>query len=371
MRAIRAALSAAVILGLAACASAPQPVYPGTEWRAVDAPALGWKAEELAALSAAASAGSTHSMMVAHRGEAVFSYGDVAQTEGTYLASVRKSILTMLMGAPVESGMIDLDASLTALGVDDVQGLTETEKTATLRDLISARSGIYHPASNFSGVTEEGPKRGVYAPGAYWWYNNWDFNAAGGIFEELTGADIYGAFAEAFAGPLEMQDFDLAAHQAEGKSGDLEQSRFPSYHFFLSARDLARLGLLMLREGEWAGERILPADWVRESVSIISPNAEMNPQKVRESGFAYGYMWWAFDPSHFPPAFHGGYAARGHFGQYFVVLPAVDLVIAHKTLPREYETPEEYAAVNVDWDEMRQFIDIALAAMPDQAALDF
>ncbi|WDI31510.1 serine hydrolase [Hyphococcus flavus] len=355
------------LLWLAACgAEKTESALPGATWSAYESPvAAGFDPEKYAALEAAVADGTTHSMVVVKDGKIAFSYGDVTQTEGTYLASVRKSILTMLMGKYVESGEIDIRKTLAELGVDDVQGLTETEKSATLRDLITARSGIYHPASNFSGVTAEGPQRGDHAPGTYYWYNNWDFNAAGGIFEELVGKDIYEAFEEQFAGPLQMQDYDLQLHQENGKTGNLEHSKFAAYHFYLSARDVARLGLLMLRNGEWNGEKIITENWVRESVSIATPNAEMNPENYRDSGFAYGYMWWIFDPEHFPPEFYGGYAARGHFGQYIVVLPAVDLVFAHKTAPTPYDTPEEYAAVNVTWDEMRVLIDLTLDAMTD------
>lgn len=360
---IRPVVIGALALLIAACA-AGRPVYPGAEWAAVADPReAGFSAEKLADLETAVAAGNTHSMMVVKDGRVVFSYGEVAESVPTYIASVRKSILSMMMGEWVERGVIDIDASLSDLGVDDVEGLTEEEKSATLRDLISARSGIYHPASNFSGVTEEDPKRGDHAPGEYYWYNNWDFNAAGGIFEELTDKDIYDAFNEQLAAPLDLQDFDLARHQENGKTGDLAKSRFPAYHFFLSTRDLARIGLVMLREGAWAGEQIVPLEWLKESVSLTTLNEEMNPARYRDSGFGYGYMWWVFDPDHFPADYHGGYAARGHFGQYIIVLPAVDLVIAHKTAPQEYETPEEYEAVNVTWDEMRVLVDLALAAM--------
>ena len=259
---LAALLCAAFAVG---CDRASEEVFPGVQWAQYDtAVDAGFSAEGLVALDDAVAAGNTHSMVVVESGRVAYSYGDVAQTEGTYLASVRKSILTMMIGEHVENGTINIDASLADLGVDDVQGLTETEKTAALKDLISARSGIYHPASNFSGVTAEGPQRGDHAPGTYYWYNNWDFNAAGGIFEDLTGTDIYEAFGEQFAGPLQLQDWDLDLHQENGKTGDLTQSKFSAYHFYLSARDLARLGLLMLREGRWNGEQLIPADWVRE-----------------------------------------------------------------------------------------------------------
>ena len=273
-------------------------------------------------------------MLVLNGGEVVFSIGAVELYEDAYVASVRKSILSMMYGRWVRRGIIDLSATLKALGIDDLQGLSEREQAATLRHLISARSGVYHPASNFSGVTEEGPKRGDQGPGEYYWYNNWDFNAAGGIFEQLTGSGIYEAFDEQLARPLGLQDFDLTTHIENGKTGNLGQSKFPAYHFFLSARDLARLGLLMLRGGEWNGEQVLPPDWIVESTSIITPNTEINPPKTREKGFAYGYMWWMFeDPDPFELGSEhakGAYFASGYGGQQVFVLPAIDSVVRHE-----------------------------------------
>src|ERR1700736_695564 len=88
--------------------------------------------------------GST-AVMVVHRGAVVAQWGDTAAK--TPLASVRKSLLSALIGQAVERGQINLSQSIGALGIDDNEpSLTVEEKTATVRDLLHARSGIYHPA---------------------------------------------------------------------------------------------------------------------------------------------------------------------------------------------------------------------------------
>ena len=357
------ALLALLLSGAAAQSDAQ---FPRKEWDGLrNLQTLGSESAQFHDLTTLVRAGNTQSMMVVRGGRAIYSYGDVALTDGTYVASVRKSLLSMLYGDWVQSGTIDLDATLVQIEFDDIGGLSDIERTATIRDLISARSGIYHAASNFSGVTDDGPSRYEHQPGEYYWYNNWDFNAAGAVFEQRTGTNIYEAFENQLAIPLQLQDYDLAAHLEEGKSSDsdLSLSNYPAYHFFLSTRDLARLGLLMLRQGNWDGNQVVPAEWVTESVSLVTPNDQMNPDSTRESGFGYGYMWWIFDGAKFPKEFHGGYAARGHYGQYIVVLPALDLVIAHQTMPVDYETPEEYAAINVTWDEFRVLLDTLLLAI--------
>jgi len=214
----RTILAGAAAHFLAACAhdgATTQATTPGETWATRAPEAAGFDPGLLRRLEAAAASGNTHSMIIVRGGEVVFSYGDVARSEGTYTASVRKSILAMLMGEWVEKGVIDLDATLAELGVDDVEGLSETEKTATIRDLISARSGVYHPVSYGSGNPAADPARASHEPGTYYWYNNWDFNAAGAIFEDLTGRDIYEAFDAQLAQPLGLQDFDLAKHLTE------------------------------------------------------------------------------------------------------------------------------------------------------------
>ncbi|MEO1013642.1 MAG: serine hydrolase [Pseudomonadota bacterium] len=353
---IRQLFLAAALLSFVACArgtSDPEPAE-GSAGEAV--------AQPEAALLAAVAAENTKSMVVLRGGETVFAYGLADAAEPTYTASVRKSILTMLMGEWVENGEIELDATLADLGVDDVQGLTDDEKRATVRDLISARSGVYHPASNFSGVTDAGPQRGDHAAGTYYWYNNWDFNAAGWIFEKLTGRSMYDEFERQFVGPMGLQPFDVVKHKQAKAERSRENSLYPPYHFLLSANDLAKLGQLMLQKGVWNGERLMSEEWVEESVSLVTRSAEMNPESNRNGELGYGYMWWVFDPATAPEAFHGGYAARGHFGQYILVLPKLDMVIAHKTAPQEYDGPEEYDAVNVNWEEFRALVDLAVAA---------
>ncbi len=123
-------------------------------------------------------------------------------------------------------------------------------RRATVEHLITARSGVYHPASNPGDNLADAPPRGSQEPGDYMLYSNWDFNAAGAAFEDLTGLNIYDALETDLARPLGFQDWDRSMHQ---KSGDTSRSVNLAYHMVLSTRDMARLGLLMLREGDWDG----------------------------------------------------------------------------------------------------------------------
>ena len=81
--------------------------------------------------------------------------------------SVRKSLLSGLYGIAAEKGYLHLDQSLAELGIDDkVVPLTAIEKTATIRDLLESRSGIYiEAAGEAKGMKDGRPRRGAHRPG--------------------------------------------------------------------------------------------------------------------------------------------------------------------------------------------------------------
>jgi len=235
---------------------------------------------------------------------------------------MRKSLLSALIGIHVDEGHIDLSKTMEELGIDDKQpSLTPEEKKATVGDLLKARSGIYHPAlGEVAEMKAARPERHSHAPGAFWYYNNWDFNALGTIFRKETGADIFQEFDRLVAKPLQMQDFQVG--DCRYKPGP--DSIHPYYSFRMSARDLARFGLLFLRQGKWRNQQTIPADWVQESTATHSETAS-------ESG--YGYMWWTGAGGGLLPNVevkeHSFYAS-GYRGHRVIVLPYRKLVIVHR-----------------------------------------
>jgi CubicO group peptidase (beta-lactamase class C family) len=314
--------------------------YPVSDWEyEKNVSAAGWNQEKLNRLSAyIIDSANTTGMMVVHRGKVIFEYGNTK--DNSYLASCRKSILAMLYGPFVTAGKIDLDKTLRELDLNDVGGLLPIEKNATIRHLLTARSGIYHPASNEGDQSAIAPKRGSIKPGSFFLYNNWDFNAAGYILEKETGQNIYDIIDSVLAMPLNMQDWDRARQR---KYGDSTRSQFLAYHMWFSTRDMARLGYLMLRHGTWNGKEILSKEWVKTITSPVTPYAEALKNKTNYFNFGYGYLWWIWDSANKRKEYQGGYSATGAFGQFITVLPNLDLVIAHKTNYDDYRrsTPTE------------------------------
>ncbi|HEY0966271.1 MAG TPA: serine hydrolase [Opitutaceae bacterium] len=320
-----------LVTQLAAVAAVPvNPVFPGKEWEQVkvaDLPGYGWDAKKLAEIRTyIRDEANTTGLVVVDRGRSVFTYGDIQEL--SYLASARKSVLAMLYGKWVRNGTVKLDATLEQLGMDDIGGLLPVEKQATVHHLITARSGVYHPASNSGDDLASAPARGSQTPGTYMLYSNWDFNAAGAAFELITKRNIFDELEEQIARPIGFQDWNRAEQR---KTGDLTVSRNPAYHMWLSTRDMARIGLLMLNEGQWEGRQVIDREWAREIVRPVTPRSEMNPVRRRQGYFGYGYMWWVYDGPRAIGAFKGAYTARGAVGQWITVLPAVGLVVAHKT----------------------------------------
>jgi CubicO group peptidase (beta-lactamase class C family) len=261
-------------------------------------------------------------VLVVYRGRVVAAWGDVGRELQAH--SVRKSLLSALYGSAAAEGKIDLDATLGALGIDDDQPLTDAEKRARVRDVIAARSGVYLPAAYApSDQDDERPARGSHAPGAHWFYNNWDFNVAGVIYERATGENLYEAFARRIAQPLGMEDYQPSDGFMAYEPG---LSRHPAHTFRISTRDLARLGQLYLQGGRWSGRQVLPEAWVRESTR---PHSDLG------EGEGYGYMWWTRTAGSLPERYpslrrYDMIGARGVGGQMMMIIPGAEMVIVHR-----------------------------------------
>lgn len=303
-------------------------IFPGKQWES-------WSSSEEAGIFSTAIEKAksilqgidTTSMVVVKGGKIAWTYKDPIDMDCT--ASMRKSVLAMLFGKYIENETISLTATLQELDFDDVGGLTLHEKQAQVIDLIAARSGIYHPASNVGDDSSDAPRRNTQTHGTYFLYNNWDFNAAGAIFEKLTGKNIYDALQQDLANPIGMEDYDRSIQH---KTGDTRRSLYPAYDMWLSTRDLARLGHLMLHKGRWEDNQLIPMAWAELITTVITPIAEINSTKIKQEGlFEFGLMWWVWrnDPNR--PWLKGAYTARGTHGQYMSVFPALDVVVAHKT----------------------------------------
>lgn len=289
--------------------------YPGAVWGAASPDDVGWSSASLDAARALTLEIDSDAVFVAARGVPLASWG--ATNARGLVRSVRKSLLSALYGCFIDEGVIDLHATLADLGIDDDPPLTSTEKRATVEHLLQSRSGVYHEAAAMVPSQRQlMPARGSHEPGEFFYYNNWDFNALGTIFTRLTGLDIFSAFRERIADPLQMEDFVESECFYDLQPG----STHPAYKFSLSARDMARFGLLYLTDGRWRDVQVIPSAWVRKSTSAHSSDV----------GGGYGYLWRIGDAADLSGNRY--YYASGAWHR-ITVVPELKLVVVHRKFP--------------------------------------
>ena len=226
--------------------------------------------------------------------------------------SVRKSIMAVLVGIAVQDHGMDISQTLQELDIDDaVMPLTEVERQAQVKHLLQARSGIYIEAAGETAEMKAGrPRRGQYQPGEHYYYNNWDFNVLGTVLHAATGRTLQQHMAS-LSERLNMQDYtdDHLYYSAT------DASEHDQYVIFMSARDLLKIGQLMIREGrDELGNPVISPEWVTESTTQYSE------LEGREPLDGYGYLWSIDSQSE-------TFWATGWGGQFMLVDPSNDLII--------------------------------------------
>ncbi len=164
----RALLKTALLSAISAvfAISAHSATFPTKEWERANRPeSAGFSSRKLSSLTAFLESLDTTAMMVVSHGKVVFEYGDLKKV--SYIASCRKSVLAMMYGNYVASGKIQLNRTLRDLDMDDLGGLLPREREATIEDIITARSGVFHAASNPGDFTQSAPLRGSQKRGTY------------------------------------------------------------------------------------------------------------------------------------------------------------------------------------------------------------
>lgn len=154
--------------------------------------------------------------------------------------------------------------------------------------------------------------------------------------ERALGRGLFDEFAEQIANPLGMRDFDP---QRQRYARQPYSEQHSTYSFRISTRDRARFGQLYLSAGDWRGRRLLPAGWVAGSTAV---------QTITSEGPGYGYLWWV---AHHGQLFagttmpDGAFAAYGMSGQFLIVIPELERVVALLADPkRQNQTPKHAAS---------------------------
>jgi len=314
-----------------------------TELATINPQVVGFSPEKLDTVRQFLEANGSAAFLGLYDGKIFFSWGEIHEKYPVH--SIRKPLLGALYGIYLESGKLDSNKTLRELNIDDIPPeLTDKEKEVRVIELLQSRSGIYHQAAGETQtMIETRPKRGAHAPGTFFYYNNWDFNALGTIFEQEVGTKIYDAFHEKIAQPLGMRDFVPVDGFYQYEK---EKSLHPAYHVRMTAYDLALFGLLCQKRGLWNGKQIIPSEWVTKSTtaySVASP----------ELGLGYGYMWNVLLGDRTETG--GGFLHTGAGVHMLAVFPDFNLVLVHRV---ETEEPYDFTT-----GHLIRLLDLVFAAM--------
>ncbi|MCC7549829.1 MAG: beta-lactamase family protein [Burkholderiales bacterium] len=271
--------------------------------------------------SFAAKAGTlTTAVLVVHRGRLVAERyrPGFGPASGYRTWSTSKSITAALIGIAAGEGLIDLDAPLEFA---QWSGPGDPRRAITGRHLLWMSSGLFSGGSNSAGVYFGGQDVASAAtggglearPGTRWKYaNNDTLLLALALHRALADDARYLRYPyDRLLHRIGMYDTTMEVDHA----GDFVASS----QTYTTARDLARFGLLLLGDGMWQGQRILPQGWVR----FLATPAPTKPPTDGQWG--YGAQFWLLDRMPGVPA--GTFSTAGRKGQYVTVVPGHDLVI--------------------------------------------
>jgi hypothetical protein len=304
---------------------------------------VGWSSAALQDAHEFAQQSGCTAVMALYDGKIFFLRGNVHKNYQVH--SIRMPLLNALYGIHFARGNIDLDATLADLHIDDIApGLDDSEKQAEVIHLLTSRSGVYHEAAaEDQTMIDTRPARESHAPDTFFYYNNWDFNALGTIFEQETGEDLFTAFKKEVADVLGMVDFSIANCFFQF---EWVKSLHAAYHFRMSVRDMAKFGVLYQKNGQWKGSQIIPGEWIDESTMAYSTLPDT-------AGLGYGYLWKIIpeDSEIGQMIGYPGYYHSGADGYALVVIPGLKLVIVE-----HYDTAQNWEDIEDDAFELGMLI---------------
>ncbi len=322
-------LAGLLALTLAACLSdnggRRRDYWPTRSWRESEPAAQGLEPKVLQGLAAyiPGNLPLTSSLLVVRHGYIVYErYFQGGQDTPRPLWSVTKSVLSTLVGIALQQGAIrSIDQPMLDFFPEfSGQPLDAGVRKITLRHLLTMSDGISREGLDF--FLTEGklsvPLR--HEPGTDFYYNSMSPQVLSLILTRATGQKARDFAMRRLFWPLGI--WEVRWLEQEGVS-------LGAFGLELTTRDLAKLGLLFLDHGRWAGRRIVSPDWIEEAARAqirVPRSAEFAALTGPYFTDQYGYYWW-IRPRQGAPA----YMAQGFGGQFLYVVPDLDLAVVITT----------------------------------------
>jgi beta-lactamase family protein len=246
-------------------------------------------------------------------------------TDEHTMQSVSKTVTSATIGIAMLRGDFKAPLSTPVLHYFDeskVKNVDARKRRMTLRDLLTMTSGFdwnedlpYNDPANPSDLMEASDDWVQFVidrpmkdePGKVFAYSSGATELLAHIFKSETGADIEHYAHEHLFEPLGIRHYfwkrtPLGVVDTEGG-------------LYLRAEDLAKIGLLYMKEGRWKGQQLMSPAWIKESLT---------PRIDAGKGFQYGYQWWLL-PNGEPSRL--AWVARGMGGQRLIVFPEDQLIV--------------------------------------------
>ena len=287
--------------------------WPVPQWQTAQPADKGMSAQKLAEVGKWLENSGAKAGLVVRHGKIVgeWYFGDATPSSKYLVYSTSKSFASTAAGLVIADGKLSLDTKVGDL-IPDVK--PEGKRYVTVRQIISMSTGVNNNKQfptlekQFSHSLYEAPL--THELGKHWDYNNTGLALLAPVLKKATGKQVDEILDEKVFRKIGIGESDWSWDKNEDYS-------LPYSGLHITARGLAKFGLLFLRGGRWQGEQVVPAAWVKEATA---PSQEMNPE--------YGYLWWNNTTGKkFPGCPTDAYAALGRFQNNMLIVPSLDLIV--------------------------------------------
>ena len=275
-----------------------------------------------------------HSFMLVRHGHVVAAgwWAPYAAQSPHELYSLSKSFTSTAIGLAVAEGKLSIDDTVLSFFPEDAPADPSAQlKEMRLRGLLCMSTG--HEKEPPTGRDVVSPKTFLaqpvpFKPGTRFLYNTAATFMLSAIVQKATGQTVLDYLKPRLFAPLGIADPTWETN--------FQGISLGGYGLSVCTEDIARFGQLYLQKGQWHGKQILPAAWVEAATARQTSNGS-NPKSDWDQG--YGFQFWRCR--------HGAYRGDGAFGQYCLVMPEQDAVLAITSGVRDMQ-----AVLNLVWDKL-------------------
>lgn len=255
------------------------------------------------------------------------------------LYSVSKTFTSTAVGLAVSDNKLNLTDKVISFFPNDLpQSLSPYLSELSVRDLLTMSGGMDPDPSLTVGSKNRNWMKAflstpiVHKPGTVFLYNSMGTFMLSAIVQKVTGQKLVDYLKPRLFDPLGISGMDWEENMMGMNTG--------GWGLRIRTEDMAKLGQLYLQKGNWNGNQILPASWIEEATTVKIIQHPQLAQLSKDSSDweqGYGYQIWLCR--------HHAYRADGAFGQYIIVFPEWDAVLAIQS-----ETQDMQNELNLVWD---------------------